>query len=90
MLSMVNVQHTNSDARGSQPDRLCIDGSSEGVPECCSGARARKERKHYRYLERGVPPGACYAKPQPHQTTFAAGVSVSRLTLAATSLLYSR
>ena len=34
----------------------------EGVPECCSAARARRERRRHWYGRRGGPPRACHAK----------------------------
>ena len=36
----------------------CTETPLEGVPECCSGARARRERRRRWYVVRGRPPGA--------------------------------
>ena len=49
-------------SHGSQIGRGCVELALEGVPECCSGARARRERQRHWYGRRGVPPGASHAK----------------------------
>ena len=40
----------------------CVKVALEGVSECCSGARARRERRRHWYGRRRAPPGACHAK----------------------------
>jgi hypothetical protein len=42
--------------------RACVEMPLEGVPECCSGARSRKDKRHHWFGGRGRPPGACCAK----------------------------
>ena len=47
-------------AKGS--NRPCVEMALDAVPEYCSGARARRERRRHWYVVRGQPPGACHAK----------------------------
>ena len=54
----IDCSHTAS--HGS--NRACVEMPLEGVSECCSGARARRERRRHWYGRRRAPPGACHAK----------------------------
>ena len=46
----------------SDTNRACMEVPLEGVPECCSGARARRKRWCRWYGRRRAPPGACHVK----------------------------
>ena len=44
------------------PPSLALKVPLGGVPECCSGVRARREKQCHWYGRREGPPGACHAK----------------------------
>ena len=48
----------------------------EGVPQCCSGARARWERRHRWYGGRRELPGACHAKASSPPSNVGPSVSI--------------
>ena len=51
-----------SDTASHGSNRACAEMALEGVPECCSGARARRERRRSWYGGGSTPLGACHAK----------------------------